>query len=500
MLGSFRHEPVSDPTLSDTGAALRQALGLLEERRGREYPILLHDNEPILLAEKALAHDPTRPGEPLAIFQQCTAELLERAIGLGRAAMLPWATLPPERRSRLLLRLAGEMRTQRFVLAALLITEQGLTWQHALAEVAAAIDLVDFHGRAAVASSTRAADSHLDESELRHHPLGVVLLLPSWRDPLASLAHMLALTLVAGNTVCVIPAPEGRALTAEFVSMVRRLSSNPDPLVSCLSADLGTVGEVCSSAEAIFFTGERDRATRFHGLALDPLARPRYLYHHPTVGTQLLLELRGDLSVTIGNAVGQALHNNGTGLDQTVHLFTPRRLLGEVEAWVAETLRRLRLNPPASGESDLGPLPGREAFENFAAQFPKAPLQPPSGWFLAPQLVTGSLPSSVSTGLAGPALFLHPVEDHRDYADLVNTRFRDGLAIIRGADDEVCRDLAATLTNPRVVLHQPGLELRSSDRPQRDYLLTSANSNLGHDGPTALSHFLRRTRLETTSR
>ena len=71
----------------------------------------------------------------------------DSAISGARRSWTTWRNTPPEERSAFLFAAAEEMRKRRFELAALEVYEVGKTWKDADADVAEAIDYLEYYGR-----------------------------------------------------------------------------------------------------------------------------------------------------------------------------------------------------------------------------------------------------------------------------------------------------------------------------------------------------------------
>jgi len=76
--------------------------------------------------------------------------MAEEAMSSALSAFEKWKKVTPEERARYLFKGAAIMRRQKFELSAVLVLEAGKNWVEADAEVAEAIDFLEFYGREAL--------------------------------------------------------------------------------------------------------------------------------------------------------------------------------------------------------------------------------------------------------------------------------------------------------------------------------------------------------------
>src|SRR3989454_2180299 len=130
---------------------------------------------------------------------QTCALPISRAVAGGRS----WAATPAPDRMAVLAKSADLLRRRRFEMAALEVFEVGKGWRDADADVAEAIDFLEYYRRQMrrLAEPTRLGTLPGELNHLVYRPRGVVAILSPWNFPLAIPTGMVAAALVTGNAV-----------------------------------------------------------------------------------------------------------------------------------------------------------------------------------------------------------------------------------------------------------------------------------------------------------
>lgn len=202
----FRNQPAADFTQSAQREAFAAALQEVRSQLGRDYPLWINGEE-VMTADRVASLNPAAPGEVVGRVSQTGTDEVEQAALAAAAAFPRWRDLAPEQRARHLLDAAAIARGRIFQLAAWQVVEIGKQWDQAHADVAEAIDFLEYYARAMVrlGRPQRLPGMAGEVNRLFYQPRGVAAVIAPWNFPLAISTGMVAAALVTGNTVIYKP-------------------------------------------------------------------------------------------------------------------------------------------------------------------------------------------------------------------------------------------------------------------------------------------------------
>ncbi len=205
-IAPFSNEPVADFTIGETRTAFRNALTEVGNRIGESHPTVIGGKE-YRKGEPIVSVNPARPQEVVGTVYGITRELADHAVSAAREAQKGWSQRSPEDRAAVLFRTAGVARRRRAELAAWQVREVGKSWVEADADVAEAIDYLEYYGREMIrlGKPVRLGDCPGEENLYLYRPRGVGLVIAPWNFPLAISVGMASAALVAGNAVLYKP-------------------------------------------------------------------------------------------------------------------------------------------------------------------------------------------------------------------------------------------------------------------------------------------------------
>ncbi len=221
MFEPYRNEPYSDFTQEEPAAAYRAAVAEVGERLGEHYPMTI-GGEHVDASERIESHNPAQPDQIVGTVPSGTTDHFDAALDAAWDAFGEWAVMLATARAQALLALAAAMRRRKFELSAWQTYEAGKNWGEAEADVAEAIDFVEYYARGAVDLAnpvpTHPYPGEVNESWLE--PLGAGVVIPPWNFPLAILTGMATGPVAAGNTVVIKPASDTPVIGALFMELV----------------------------------------------------------------------------------------------------------------------------------------------------------------------------------------------------------------------------------------------------------------------------------------
>jgi RHH-type proline utilization regulon transcriptional repressor/proline dehydrogenase/delta 1-pyrroline-5-carboxylate dehydrogenase len=207
-VSDFRNEPVLELRRGPVRAQLGGALQALDAELPLRVPVWIGGDQ--RHGEEILSTDPANPDRVVAHAASASASEVDAAVESVRGGFPAWSRTPAAERAAILLRAAGILRDGRLRAAALALREAGKPWREADADVAEAIDFLEFYARGCVelARGVPLLQVPGERNELRYAPRGVVGVVSPWNFPIAIPLGMVAAGLATGNTVVLKPAEQ----------------------------------------------------------------------------------------------------------------------------------------------------------------------------------------------------------------------------------------------------------------------------------------------------
>ncbi len=243
MFEPYRNEPYSDFSQPGPRAAYELALAGVRSGLGGHHPMVI-GGERVDAPDRLESRNPCRPDEVVGTVPRGSTDHVDDALDAAWRAFPAWAARPAEERAEALVKLAAVMRRRKYELSAWETLEAGKNWGEAEADVAEAIDFVDYYARIALQMAEPVPvypwPGEINQSWLQ--PLGAGVVIPPWNFPLAILAGMATGPVAAGNTVVVKPASATPVIAAVFMEMVDE-AGIPPGVYNLVTGPGGAIGD-----------------------------------------------------------------------------------------------------------------------------------------------------------------------------------------------------------------------------------------------------------------
>ena len=206
-LPRFENEPFADFTKQAVRQAFTDAVAQVRGQLGKEYPLIIGGQE-VRTADKLPSVNPANPSEVIGTICQASTKEIDLAIEAAKKAAPAWKALSPEERAGYLLKAADIARKETYTLAAWQTLEVGKQFDQAQADVAEAIDFLEYYAREMIryGKPQRMGRAPGEMSQLIYQPKGIAAVIAPWNFPLAISCGMSAAAIVAGNPVLYKPA------------------------------------------------------------------------------------------------------------------------------------------------------------------------------------------------------------------------------------------------------------------------------------------------------
>jgi RHH-type proline utilization regulon transcriptional repressor/proline dehydrogenase/delta 1-pyrroline-5-carboxylate dehydrogenase len=266
-LAPFCNEPETDFAKEESRKEILEALSSVRDQFGRFYPLVIGGEE-VRTARALASLNPSCPEEIVGRTSLADPEAAERALVSAKRAFPGWASTSPPARAELLFQAATLMRKRRVELAAWEVYEAGKTGSEADADVAEAIDYLEYYGREMIrlGEVRRLGDVPGEVNEYLYRPRGVAAIIAPWNFPLAILTGMTSAALVTGNTAIMKPAEQSPIIGWRLMEIFRE-AGFPPGVVNYLPGLGEEVGEYLvksSHTDLVVFTGSRSVGLRIY--------------------------------------------------------------------------------------------------------------------------------------------------------------------------------------------------------------------------------------------
>lgn len=364
----FQNEPFLDYTLPENKRKMTEALEKVQSQFGQTYPLWI-DGKEIETDTTDPSVNPAKHREVIGYISQAKASHIEEAIAAASKAFESWSLTSFEERAMYLVKAAAIMRRRKQELCAWQTFESGKNWKEADADVAEAIDFLEFYARQAIRLG-QGQELHPypgEDNRLEYLPLGVGVIIPPWNFPLAILTGMTASAIVTGNTVLLKPAPQSSVMAAKFVDMMRELHL-PDGVLNFVPGHPEEIGDLMvghRDTRFISFTGSKATGTHIDAYAHRPIEGQRWLKRViAEMGGKdgIVVDETADLDAAAEGIVTSAFGFQGQKCSAGSRAIIHADVYDEVVEKVVARTKELKMGAPAENYP-VGPVIDEKAFE-----------------------------------------------------------------------------------------------------------------------------------------
>ena len=280
-------------------------------------------------------------------------ELYDRAAEAGAG----WAALSPIDRAAVMSRAARTLRERHEEIAADLVAEMGKTRAEAEGEVEKAADFFDYYaGFARHPWGELLADGRRGtRTSVRREPVGVVLLVTPWNDPLLTPARKLAPALIAGNTVVLKPATQTPLVS---LHLARALHDSGLP-AGVLGVAVGSIRQIEEALlddvrlDAVSFTGSTPV-----GRSLQRRLAGRNVRLQTELGGKNASAVLADadLDLAVRTIASAAFGQTGQRCTATSRVVVDRAVAEQVVSGLVAQAEALQVGPGEAKGTVIGPL------------------------------------------------------------------------------------------------------------------------------------------------
>ncbi|WP_298861135.1 L-glutamate gamma-semialdehyde dehydrogenase [uncultured Gimesia sp.] len=435
----FQNEPLTDFSLEESRTQMQEALEMVSDQLGKEYPLLINGRA-IDTKATITSRNPSHHSESVGTVCSASADDAIDAIDAARRAFPGWSKTEPQYRSEYLELIAANMRRKRFELAAWIVFECGKPWEEADGDVAEAIDFCMYY-----ADQMRNLAEPLDcnvpgeENSYFYRPRGTVAVIAPWNFPLAILTGMTAAALVTGNTVVMKPAEQSSVVAAKLMDLIHE-SGIPDGVVNFLPGIGEEVGpELVGSpdVEMITFTGSRDVGLAIHETASNTDLRQKMVKRViAEMGGKnpIIVDDDADLDEAVLGVMHSAFSYAGQKCSACSRVIVVESIHDAFVKRLIEATKSLKIGPAEDPGTIVGPVIDEEAQQRILEYIEigkeeatlalacESPELDEEGYYVGPHIFTDVDASCqiAQDEIFGPVLAVMKAEDFEEAISIAN--------------------------------------------------------------------------------
>ena len=370
LTGSFRNEPLVDFSREENRARFARILKEVRKKFGRDYPLWIagEESETGNWLESA---NPAAPAEIIGRVAVASRDEAERALASAAKFFSEWRITTARERAAILFRAAEIMRQRRWELAAWELFEVGKGWREADADVAEAIDYLEYYGRETIRlSAPRVTQALPGESNIYfYEPRGIAAVIAPWNFPLAIVTGMTAAALATGNCAIVKPAEQSPVTGALLVEILRK-AGLPDRACQLLQGggELGSYLVRHPGVHLIAFTGSRQvgleilRAAYDHQPGQDHVKR---VICEMGGKNGIIVDEDADLDEALVHIIESAFGYQGQKCSAASRIILTEAIHDLLLERLVEAARSLKIGPPEEPRNFIGPVIDAEAYSRI---------------------------------------------------------------------------------------------------------------------------------------
>ncbi len=440
MLSEFRNEALTDFTKPAEKAAMEVALQKVRSEFGREYPIVI-GGERITGLKTFDSINPSHKTQLLGKFQKGTKAQVEKAIEVAWNAFESWKKQPVDVRAGVLVKAAKLMRERKHEFSATMVYEVGKTWAEADADTAEAIDFMEFYAREAYryAGEQPITKIESEDNNLVYIPLGVGAVIPPWNFPLAIMCGMTTAGIVTGNCIVLKPSSDSPWIAYRFFALLEE-AGMPAGVANFVSGGGGEVGDPLVQnprIRFISFTGSKEVGLHINEEAAKTHKGQLWI-------KRVVAEMGGKDAIIIDRetknldeaataAVASAFGFQGQKCSACSRLIVDEPVYDKIVALVAEKTKALKIAPPETAESQVGPVVNESAMKKIKEYIDKGTkeggrlvaggnIRTEEGFYVEPTVIADVAPRATiaQEEIFGPVLAIIKAKDFDDAMHIAN--------------------------------------------------------------------------------
>jgi acyl-CoA reductase-like NAD-dependent aldehyde dehydrogenase len=306
--------------------------------------------------------NPAAEDETVAHVPAMGTEDVDAVFEAAEAGAKIWKSAGHLARGRVLLNVAQLVRERQAELVDIIVTEMGKTTAEATSEVGKTAEFFEYYGamaRLPFGEFLPDGRPGTFATQLRE-PIGVVLLITPWNDPLLTPARKMSPALLAGNAVVIKPATVTPVIALKLAEILKDAGLPAGVLgtVTGRGSEIGDYLFTFKGLKAVSFTGSTEVGQGIQ----KRLAGTGIRVQTEMGGKNAAVVLNdADLDIAVPTIVAGAFAQAGQRCTATSRLIVQRGIESETTERIIKAVTALRVAAGTTAGADLGPVVSRQA-------------------------------------------------------------------------------------------------------------------------------------------
>jgi len=436
---AFKNEPLADFSQDDKRQAMQSSLASVKQQLGQPFPLVINGKR-ITTSDTIDSINPSHLREIVGKCGKATTQHATDAIQAAHAAFQSWRDVDPNLRADFIVKAAAIMRRRRFELAAWQVYECAKNWREADADVAEAIDFLEYYAQEMrrLANPT-SRDLPGEDNTFFYEARGVTVVIAPWNFPLAILCGMATAAIVTGNTVIMKPAEQSSVIAAKLMEIYEEAGLPPGVVnfLPGVGEEIGATLAEHPDVALVAFTGSR-------GVGMLLNRQTAALAPGQTHIKKLIAELGGknaiivdddaDLDEAVNGVVASAFGFQGQKCSACSRAIVMESLHEVFLERVIEATRSMKIGPAEDPSCKVGPVIDDEARQRINGAIEKGKQEArlvyagelgflgSEGTYVAPHIFADVAPSAsiAQEEIFGPVLAVMKAKNLDDALTIAN--------------------------------------------------------------------------------
>lgn len=435
----FKNETYTDFSKEENKKKMEDAIKKVQSELGREYPLIIGGEE-VMGNATFSSFNPAEKSEVIGTFQKADTEAGGRAMQVALSVFEKWRFTTHQERANILFKAAEIMRRRRFEINAWEVLEVSKGWLEADADVAEAIDFLEFYGREMLRYGGEQPVLQIEgeKCELVYIPLGVGIVIPPWNFPMAILCGMTSAALVTGNTVLLKPSSDSPKIGQLFMEILQE-AGLPPGVVNFVPGSGAVVGDYLvqhPKTRFISFTGSKEVGLRIVEQAA--IAREGQQWIKRVVAEMggkdaIIVDSEADLDAAAYGVVYSAFGFQGQKCSACSRAIVAADIYDAFLEAIVERTKKLSVGPTTSYDNFMGAVINEKARQSIIAYIEKGKKEggrllsgggpgEGNGYFVQPTIIADVKPGDTieQEEIFGPVLAVIKAKDFDDALTIAN--------------------------------------------------------------------------------